>query len=84
MGWLAALCGRNAVISRAGKLEFVWYADSSVTLSQQECYEGMDQVQDSDRTFSMLAVTVTDGEGETTTLVPTGASAAARPLRTTI
>lgn len=80
VGWLAALCGRNAVISRAGKLEFVWYADSSVTLSQQECYEGMDQVQDSDRTFSMLAVTVTDGEGETTTLVPTGASGSGQTI----
>ena len=46
VGWLAALCGRNAVISRAGKLEFVWYAASGFTLGQQDCYEGMDQVQE--------------------------------------
>ena len=57
VGWLAALCGRNAVISRAGKLEFVWYAASGFTLGQQDCYEGMDQVQESDRVFSVLAVT---------------------------
>ena len=74
VGWLAALCGRNAVISRAGKLEFVWYAASGFTLGQQDCYEGMDQVQESDRVFSVLAVTVTDAEGETTTLTPSGVS----------
>lgn len=54
-GVVAALCGRNAVISRAGKLEFVWYAASGFTLGQQDCYEGMDQVQESDRVFSVLA-----------------------------
>ena len=74
VGWLAALCGRNAVISRAGKLEFVWYAASGFTLGQQDCYEGMDQVQESNRVFSVLAVTVTDAEGETTTLTPSGVS----------
>ena len=70
VGWLAALCGRNAVISRTGTLEFVWYTASGVTLQQQDCYDGMDQVQDGNRVFSMLAVTVTDEEGETQTLTP--------------
>lgn len=74
VGWLAALCGRNAVISRTGTLEFIWYVASGFTLSQQDCYEGMDQVQDSNRVFSTLAVTVTDGEGETATLTPAGTS----------
>lgn len=80
VGWLAALCGRNAVISRAGKLEFVWYSDSGVVLHQQDCYEEMDQVQDSDRTFSMLAVTVTDGEGGTTTLTPAAATGSGQTI----
>lgn len=80
VGWLAALCGRNAVISRAGKLEFVWYTSSGVTLSQQDCYEEMDQVQDSDRTFSTLAVTVTNGAGETTTLTPAGTSGSGQTI----
>lgn len=74
VGWLAALCGRNAVISRTGALEFVWYTASGFALSQQDCYEGMDQVQDSNRVFSMLAVTATDQEGETVTLTPTDIS----------
>lgn len=74
VGWLAALCGRNAVISRSGALEFLWYTDSKVSLTQQECYDGMDEVQESDRVFSMLAVTVTDQAGETRTLTPSGTS----------
>lgn len=74
VGWAAALCGRNAVIGRTGALEFVWYRASGFSLSQQECYDGMDQVQESDSVFSNLEVLVTGLEGGPKTLTPANAS----------
>ena len=73
VGWIAGLCGCNAVIDRAGKLDFIWYSASGMTLHRKECYEGMDEIQESDSVFSMLSVSAVDGNGNTQTLSPTSA-----------
>ena len=73
VGWIAGLCGCNAVIDRAGKLDFIWYSASGMTLHRKECYEGMDEIQESDSVFSMLSVSVVDTNGNTQTLSPTSA-----------
>ena len=73
VGWIAGLCGCNAVIDRAGKLDFIWYNASGMTLHRKECYEGMDEIQESDSVFSMLSVSVVDTNGNTQTLSPASA-----------
>ena len=73
VGWIAGLCGCNAVIDRAGKLDFIWYRASGMTLHRKECYEGMDEIQESDSVFSMLSVSVVDTNGNTQTLSPASA-----------
>ena len=73
VGWIAGLCGCNAVIDRAGKLDFIWYSASGMTLHRKECYEGMDEIQESDSVFSMLSVSVVDANGNTQTLSPASA-----------
>ena len=73
VGWIAGLCGCNAVIDRAGKLDFIWYSASGMTLHRKECYEGMDEIQESDSVFSMLSVSVVDTNGNTQTLSPAAA-----------
>ena len=73
VGWIAGLCGCNAVIDRAGKLDFIWYSASGMTLHRADCYEGMDEIQESNSVFSMLSVSVVDGNGNTQTLSPTSA-----------
>lgn len=73
VGWIAGLCGCNAVIDRAGKLDFIWYSASGATLHRAECYEGMDEIQESDSVFSMLSVSVVDANGNTRTLSPAAA-----------
>ena len=73
VGWIAGLCGCNAVIDRAGKLDFIWYSASGMTLHRKECYEGMDEIQESDSVFSMLSVLVVDTNGNTQTLSPASA-----------
>lgn len=73
VGWIAGLCGCNAVIDRAGKLDFIWYSASGVTLHRAECYEGMDEIQESNSVFSMLSVSVVDANGNTQTLSPASA-----------
>lgn len=73
VGWIAGLCGCNAVIDRAGKLDFIWYSASGVTLHRKECYEGMDEIQESNSVFSMLSVSVVDANGNTQTLSPASA-----------
>mgnify|MGYP004504629245 CR=1 FL=1 len=73
VGWIAGLCGCNAVIDRAGKLDFIWYSASGVTLHRADCYEGMDEIQESNSVFSMLSVSVVDANGNTQTLSPTSA-----------
>ena len=73
VGWIAGLCGCNAVIDRAGKLDFIWYSASGMTLHRKECYEGMDEIQESDSVFSMLSVSVVDTNGNTQTLSPASA-----------
>ena len=73
VGWIAGLCGCNAVIDRAGKLDFIWYSASGMTLHRKECYEGMDEIQESDSVFSMLSVSVVDANGSTQTLSPASA-----------
>ena len=73
VGWIAGLCGCNAVIDRAGKLDFIWYSASGMTLHRAGCYEGMDEIQENNSVFSMLSVSVVDGNGNTQTLSPTSA-----------
>ena len=73
VGWIAGLCGCNAVMDRAGKLDFIWYSASGMTLHRADCYEGMDEIQESNSVFSMLSVSVVDGNGNTQTLSPTSA-----------
>ena len=73
VSWIAGLCGCNAVIDRAGKLDFIWYSASGVTLHRAECYEGMDEIQESNSVFSMLSVSVVDANGNTQTLSPASA-----------
>ena len=73
VGWIAGLCGCNAVIDRAGKLDFIWYSASGMTLHRADCYEGMDEIQENNSVFSMLSVSVVDGNGNTQTLSPTSA-----------
>ena len=73
VGWIAGLCGCNAVIDRVGKLDFIWYSASGMTLHRKECYEGMDEIQESDSVFSMLSVSVVDTNGNTQTLSPASA-----------
>ena len=73
VGWIAGLCGCNAVIDRAGKLDFIWYSASGMTLHRKECYEGMDEIQESDSVFSMLSVSVVDTNGNTQPLSPASA-----------
>ena len=73
VGWIAGLCGCNAVIDRAGKLDFIWYSASGLTLHRAECYEGMDEIQESNSVFSMLSVSVVDANGNTQTLSPASA-----------
>ena len=73
VGWIAGLCGCNAVIDRTGKLDFIWYSASGMTLHRADCYEGMDEIQESNSVFSMLSVSVVDGNGNTQTLSPTSA-----------
>ena len=73
VGWIAGLCGCNAVIDRAGKLDFIWYSASGMILHRKECYEGMDEIQESDSVFSMLSVSVVDTNGNTQTLSPASA-----------
>ena len=73
VGWIAGLCGCNAVIDRAGKLDFIWYSASGMTLHRKECYEGMDEIQESNSVFSMLSVSVVDTNGNTQTLSPASA-----------
>ena len=73
MGWIAGLCGCNAVIDRAGKLDFIWYSASGMTLHRADCYEGMDEIQENNSVFSMLSVSVVDANGNTQTLSPTSA-----------
>ena len=73
VGWIAGLCGCNAVIDRAGKLDFIWYSASGMTLHRKECYEGMDEIQESDSVFSMLSVSVVDTNGNTQTMSPASA-----------
>ena len=73
VGWIAGLCGCNAVIDRAGKLDFIWYSASGMTLHRKECYEGMDEIQESDSVFSMLSVSVVDTNGNAQTLSPASA-----------
>ena len=73
VGWIAGLCGCNAVIDRAGKLDFIWYSASGMTLHRKECYEGMDEIQESESVFSMLSVSVVDTNGNTQTLSPASA-----------
>ena len=73
VGWIAGLCGCNAVIDRAGKLDFIWYSASGMTLHRADCYEGMDEIQESNSVFSMLSVSAVDGNGNTQTLSPTSA-----------
>lgn len=67
------LCGCNAVIDRAGKLDFIWYSASGMTLHRADCYEGMDEIQETNSVFSMLSVSVVDANGNTQTLSPTSA-----------
>ena len=73
VGWIAGLCGCNAVIDRAGKLDFIWYSASGMTLHRADCYEGMDEIQETNSVFSMLSVSVVDANGNTQTLSPTSA-----------
>ena len=73
VGWIAGLCGCNAVIDRAGKLDFIWYSASGMTLHRADCYEGMDEIQESNSVFSMLSVSVVDANGNTQTLSPASA-----------
>ena len=73
VGWIAGLCGCNAVIDRAGKLDFIWYSASGMTLHRADCYEGMDEIQENNSVFSMLSVSVVDANGNTQTLSPTSA-----------
>ena len=73
VGWIAGLCGCNAVIDRAGKLDFIWYSASGMTLHRADCYEGMDEIQENNSVFSMLSVSVVDSNGNTQTLSPTSA-----------
>lgn len=73
VGWIAGLCGCNAVMDRAGKLDFIWYSASGMTLHRADCYEGMDEIQENNSVFSMLSVSVVDGNGNTQTLSPTSA-----------
>ena len=73
VGWIAGLCGCNAVIDRAGKLDFIWYSTSGMTLHRADCYEGMDEIQENNSVFSMLSVSVVDANGNTQTLSPTSA-----------
>ena len=73
VGWIAGLCGCNAVIDRAGKLDFIWYSASGMTLHRAGCYEGMDEIQENNSVFSMLSVSVVDANGNTQTLSPTSA-----------
>ena len=65
VGWIAGLCGCNAVIDRAGKLDFIWYSASGMTLHRADCYEGMDEIQETNSVFSMLSVSVVDANGNT-------------------
>ena len=44
-----------------------------MTLHRKECYEGMDEIQESDSVFSMLSVSVVDTNGNTQTLSPASA-----------
>ena len=37
---LALLCGKNCVVSREGRLRFVWFADSGETVDAQSYYDG--------------------------------------------
>ena len=73
VGWIAGLCGCNAVIDRAGKLDFIWYSASGMTLHRADCYEGMDEIQENNSVFAMLSVSVVDANGNTQTLSPTSA-----------
>lgn len=40
LGYLAALCGGNAVISREGKIRFVWFAETDIHLTADDYYAG--------------------------------------------
>lgn len=69
LGWLAMLCGKNCVLSREGKLRFVWFSDTGETVDAQSYYDGaLNNGGVSD--FSGLSCTVpaADSEGEDTVL----------------
>ena len=40
LGYLAALCGKNAVVTREGEIRFVWFAKSGETVTPDNYYSG--------------------------------------------
>ena len=40
LGYLAALCGKNAVVTREGAIRFVWFAKSGETVTPDNYYSG--------------------------------------------
>lgn len=64
LGYLAALCGRNCVISRAGALRFVWFAASGAGIDADTTYAGAN-THCGLSTLTGLRCTVSDGSGET-------------------
>lgn len=65
LGYLAALCGRNCVISREGAVRFVWFSASDAVVTAQSSYAGEHTHSGLSRVAG-LRCTVPDGEGAVT------------------
>lgn len=65
LGYLAALCGRNCVISREGAVRFVWFSTSDAVVTAQSSYAGEHTHSGLSRVAG-LRCTVPDGEGDLT------------------
>lgn len=65
LGYLAALCGRNCVISREGAVRFVWFSASDAVVTAQRSYAGEHTHSGLSRVAG-LRCTVPNGEGDLT------------------
>ena len=75
LGYLAALCGKNAVVTREGAIRFVWFAKSGETVTPDNYYSG-ELSNGGAVTLAGLACTV-PGEGDEEQILTAGDAAQA-------
>lgn len=77
LGYLAGLCGRNCVVTRDGKLRFVWFSASETSVVPEDYYDGGLSNGGVSR-LSGLVCSAVDADGEDITLTVGNADTAIR------